>query len=465
MAQTNPKQRPNQTLNTGGSHSRSFSQPTFYANHCLPPLSPFPPSESSLTSSNSNLKNVSMEEIDVTSLGSATALPSPRENPIRGNNGLPPRRGHRRSNSDVALGFSAMIQSSPQLVPISSLEISGRTTNMRVNSGNDKPIGLKRREMDTVGNNKSYVEGDEKLEGEVVDELLDSLMNLDHVDALNSPGANDKDKDSIGSSSKMSCDGSNSDSESASRHCMNSGERVKRTASGDITPQFRHSRSLSMDSGIGNFHFGDSSPKLKTACSPADQLSPSNSLNENSTKINLDLGHGGFNEVELKKIMADERLAEIAMLDPKRAKRILANRQSAARSKERKLHYISELERKVQTLQTEATTLTTQITTLQKEHSELTNQNNELKFRVQAMEQQAKLRDALHETLLAEVQRLKLSNLEFREERRVSNGFAQYVPMEHQMYHMQEQQPNQIQPSSVTTSNTSTTASAAPSLA
>lgn len=45
--------------------------------------------------------------------------------------------------------------------------------------------------------------------------------------------------------------------------------------------------------------------------------------------------------------------------------RILANRQSAARSKERKTRYTSELERKVQTLQTEATTLSAQITLLQ----------------------------------------------------------------------------------------------------
>lgn len=48
--------------------------------------------------------------------------------------------------------------------------------------------------------------------------------------------------------------------------------------------------------------------------------------------------------------------------------RILANRQSAARSKERKMRYIAELERKVQTLQTEATTLSAQLTMLQVFH-------------------------------------------------------------------------------------------------
>ena len=45
--------------------------------------------------------------------------------------------------------------------------------------------------------------------------------------------------------------------------------------------------------------------------------------------------------------------------------RILANRQSAARSKERKARYILELERKVQTLQTEAITLSAQLTLFQ----------------------------------------------------------------------------------------------------
>ncbi|KAI3753508.1 hypothetical protein L2E82_25562 [Cichorium intybus] len=66
-----------------------------------------------------------------------------------------------------------------------------------------------------------------------------------------------------------------------------------------------------------------------------------------------------------KKALAPDKLAELSLIDPKRAKRILANRQSAARSKERKTRYTSELETKVQTLQTEATTLSVQVTKLQ----------------------------------------------------------------------------------------------------
>lgn len=323
MAQTNLKQSPNQNFNALGSHSRSLSQPTFIANNCLPPLSPFPPSESSFASSNSNLKNMSMEEIDVSSRGSATGLSSPRENPFRGNSGLPPRRGHRRSNSDVPLGFSAMIQSSPQLVPISSQGVLGQTANTREKSGNDISVRLKKLEMETVSYGKNCAEeiGERKSEGEVVDNLFDSLMDLDHVDPLNSSGANGKDKGTIVSGTKITVgDSSNYESESVLRHGTSSSERVKKNAA--VAPQLRHYRSLSMDSGIGNFHFGDSSPNLQTSlCNRADQLSPSNSLSENSANVNLDFGHGEFNEIELKKIKADERLAEIAISDPKRAKR------------------------------------------------------------------------------------------------------------------------------------------------
>ncbi|XP_057468621.1 transcription factor VIP1-like [Actinidia eriantha] len=111
----------------------------------------------------------------------------------------------------------------------------------------------------------------------------------------------------------------------------------------------------------------------------------------------------------VKKAMGADRLAELALIDPKRAKRILANRQSAARSKERKIRYTGELERKVQTLQTEATTLSAQVTMLQRDTTGLTSENKELKLRLQAMEQQAHLRDALNEALREEVQRLKIA--------------------------------------------------------
>ncbi|GAA0175883.1 DNA-binding transcription factor [Lithospermum erythrorhizon] len=117
----------------------------------------------------------------------------------------------------------------------------------------------------------------------------------------------------------------------------------------------------------------------------------------------------GESSIEAKKAMAPEKLAELWSLDPKRAKRILANRQSAARSKERKARYMSELERKVQSLQTEATTLSAQLTLFQRDTTGLSNENTELKLRLLAMEQQAQLRDALNEALKQEVERLRIA--------------------------------------------------------
>ncbi|KAJ1384728.1 Basic-leucine zipper domain [Sesbania bispinosa] len=113
--------------------------------------------------------------------------------------------------------------------------------------------------------------------------------------------------------------------------------------------------------------------------------------------------------IEAKKAMSPDKLAELWTVDPKRAKRILANRQSAARSKERKACYVLELERKIQTLQTEATTLSAQLNLFQRDTTGLSTENTELKLRLQAMEQQAMLCDALNEALKKEVDRLKIA--------------------------------------------------------
>ncbi|XP_030536556.1 probable transcription factor PosF21 [Rhodamnia argentea] len=116
----------------------------------------------------------------------------------------------------------------------------------------------------------------------------------------------------------------------------------------------------------------------------------------------------GPSRVERKKALSTAQLTELALVDPRRAKRILSNRQSAARSKERKLHYIAELERKVQTLQTQAIALTSQLTLLQREITGLNTENHELKYRFQSMEQRVQLQDALNHALKGEIKHLKV---------------------------------------------------------
>uniref|UniRef100_A0ACD5Y232 Uncharacterized protein n=1 Tax=Avena sativa TaxID=4498 RepID=A0ACD5Y232_AVESA len=117
----------------------------------------------------------------------------------------------------------------------------------------------------------------------------------------------------------------------------------------------------------------------------------------------------GMLTAEAKKAMSNAKLAELALVDPKKAKRIWANRQSAARSKERKMRYISELERKVQTLHAEATTLSTQLALLHRDTAGLSTENSELKMRLQNVEQQVHLQDALNDALKSELQRLKMA--------------------------------------------------------
>ncbi|KAL3515088.1 hypothetical protein ACH5RR_021990 [Cinchona calisaya] len=433
----------------GPSHSRSLSQPSFFSLDSLPPLSPSPYKECSPNSfSEQNLSvDVSMEDQNANSQSLLPPPPFTRGNSLRVGENLPPHKTHRRSNSDIPFGFSSIMQSSPPLMPLRS---PGTAMPPRENSV-AKPAQLVKRESFWEKGSEANAEGmgERKSGGEVVDDLFSAYMNLDNIDALNSSGTDEKqgtenreDLDSRASGTKTN-GGDSSDNEATSsvNESGNNIQRLKRNAGEDIAPTSRHYRSVSMDSFIGKLNFGDESPKLPPspgAC--LGQLSPGNSLDTNSNTFSLEFGNGEFSGAELKKIMANEKLAEIALSDPKRAKRILANRQSAARSKERKMRYITELEHKVQTLQTEATTLSTQLTLLQRDSAGLTNQNNELKFRLQAMEQQAQLRDALNETLSAEVQRLKLATSEL-------NGDPskyQQLSMNSQMFQLHQQQAAQL---------------------
>ncbi|XP_048567772.1 basic leucine zipper 2-like [Triticum urartu] len=95
-----------------------------------------------------------------------------------------------------------------------------------------------------------------------------------------------------------------------------------------------------------------------------------------------------------------------ATADPKRVKRILANRQSAQRSRVRKLHYISELERSVTSLQTEVSALSPRVAFLDHQRSLLTLGNSHLKQRIAALAQDKIFKDAHQEALKKEIERL-----------------------------------------------------------
>ncbi|KAJ8638862.1 hypothetical protein MRB53_015556 [Persea americana] len=96
-----------------------------------------------------------------------------------------------------------------------------------------------------------------------------------------------------------------------------------------------------------------------------------------------------------------------SITDPKRVKRILANRQSAQRSRVRKLQYISELERSVTTLQTEVSALSPRVAFLDHQRLVLNVDNSALKQRIAALAQDKIFKDAHQEALRKEIERLR----------------------------------------------------------
>jgi hypothetical protein len=193
--------------------------------------------------------------------------------------GLPPRKaGHRRSHSDTPFGFS---QLSPPLPPPAPVKREAFTP----------PEGLRSDADDAA-----------------FDDLVNAYMDLDGLDLLNSSEDHHDDRAS----------GTRESSENEADIQSTSAERKDGGKS-------RHCRSLSMDSFMGrlNLAAGDESPKLPLP-SPSAGLARtgSGSLQGGAVALfDMEFANGEFTEAEKKKIMANERLAEIALTDPKRVKR------------------------------------------------------------------------------------------------------------------------------------------------
>ncbi|XP_074592403.1 basic leucine zipper 6-like [Curcuma longa] len=118
-------------------------------------------------------------------------------------------------------------------------------------------------------------------------------------------------------------------------------------------------------------------------------------------------GPAGDKSTEQKPTAAAVAASSAQIVDPKRAKRILANRQSAQRSRVRKLQYISELERSATSLETEVSALSPRVAFLDQQRSLLTLGNSHLKQRIAALAQDKVFKDAHQEALRKEIERLR----------------------------------------------------------
>ncbi|XP_021890251.1 basic leucine zipper 61-like [Carica papaya] len=125
------------------------------------------------------------------------------------------------------------------------------------------------------------------------------------------------------------------------------------------------------------------------------------------------------------------------IIDPKRVKRILANRQSAQRSRVRKLQYISELERSVTTLQTEVSALSPRVAFLDHQRLILNVDNSTLKQRIAALAQDKIFKDAHQEALKKEIERLRQV---YHQQNLKKMNSSQTQPSVHQHHHHHQQQ-------------------------
>ncbi|CAL5087285.1 unnamed protein product [Urochloa decumbens] len=343
----------------GGSHlARSLPKAPFFSTDSLAPL-PY--------------------SADPTAGASPPPLGSEQQGPSSVS-GLPPRgAGHRRSRSDFLVGFSLQNQLPLPMLPAAD------------------------------GYGKSA-------DAAALEELFRSYRDPKALGVLGSSSGDSPNGRSIQLGSQVTGQRAWSPADSSDNEAE-SWAAAGGSGGGGSTSHPRHCRSLSMDSIMGNLNFGAMGQVSPTLAPPSPASGAGGTVSHTGSGpsgsavavATSELANGEFTESEMKKIMANERLAEMALADPKRVKRILANRISAAKSKERKVKYMGELERRVHVLQMETNNLSSKAVLSQRECEILKTQNNEMKIRLQALEQQAQLKDALNQALSAEVQRLKLA--------------------------------------------------------
>ncbi|XP_060209511.1 basic leucine zipper 61-like [Lycium barbarum] len=122
------------------------------------------------------------------------------------------------------------------------------------------------------------------------------------------------------------------------------------------------------------------------------------------------------------------------VVDPKRIKRILANRQSAQRSRVRKLQYVSELERSVSTLQAEVSVLSPRVAFLDHQRLLLNVDNSALRQKIAALAQDKLFKDAHQEALKREIERLRQIYYQQNLKQMENNGTTQQPLADSEMH-------------------------------
>mmetsp|Transcript_1921 Transcript_1921/g.5716 ORF Transcript_1921/g.5716 Transcript_1921/m.5716 type:complete len:279 (+) Transcript_1921:93-929(+) len=165
--------------------------------------------------------------------------------------------------------------------------------------------------------------------------------------------------------------------------------------------------------GLRVFMQDDQEPAVPGTTTPASVGTATASGGRSSIERNSedDIGSGGKasgrgrKRVGLTAGGAGATRKELAEMPSARQKRILANRQSAARSKERKLAYISELEAQVSALTVQLTSASLQLRSLQQDTTSLGECNAALAQQALVLREHMAQRDAETSALADELRR------------------------------------------------------------
>ncbi|XWS47261.1 hypothetical protein CRYUN_Cryun14cG0137300 [Craigia yunnanensis] len=110
------------------------------------------------------------------------------------------------------------------------------------------------------------------------------------------------------------------------------------------------------------------------------------------------------NLFEHRKAMPPQELENLAKTDPKRAKRIMTNRISAMRAKEKKKLNTFMLEHKLQKLKSQAAQSSAQLTLLGTEHKSLIYENSKLKDHAKFVKQMIEMQESKNGDIRKEIQ-------------------------------------------------------------
>ncbi|CAH8356965.1 unnamed protein product [Eruca vesicaria subsp. sativa] len=114
-----------------------------------------------------------------------------------------------------------------------------------------------------------------------------------------------------------------------------------------------------------------------------------------------------FTESQMKKIAGCERLRKLVVADPKYVKRLLSSRETGERARKKKAQQVLELEKTINILEKEAARVTALNSSAERTKLSLEEENMQIRIRLQEMEEQAKLANALTEYYNGEINRLK----------------------------------------------------------